>query len=332
MQNSPIAVLGAGSWGTALALLLARNQQEVHLWGYDSDEVQALINDGCNQHYLPGCMFPDNLHASNDLAAVLQTCQDVLIVVPSHGFRSTLEALKPHVNQQLRLAWATKGIDPEKNILLHQVIEEVLGDHIPHAIVSGPSFAKEVAVGLPTAVAVAGNDDKFVADLTQRLSNTHFRIYTNKDIIGVEVGGSVKNVMAIATGVADGLGFGANARSALITRGLAEMMRLGAAIGAQKATFMGLAGVGDLVLTCTDDQSRNRRFGLALGKGESLEQAEKDIGQVVEGINTAVQLHQMAEKYNVEMPITEQVYMMTQGHITAKQAFENLLSRELKPE
>jgi glycerol-3-phosphate dehydrogenase (NAD(P)+) len=330
-DKKAIAVLGCGSWGTALAIHLARNEQHVLLWGHDEKEVAALQADRCNTRYLPNINFPENLQVSSDLKNTLNHANDVLIVVPSHAFRSVLQQMKPLLKKDARIAWATKGLDPQSHQLLHVITKEILDD-IPSAVLSGPSFAKEVACGLPTAVTVASQTANYAKDLVNYFHNQTFRVYTSMDIAGVELGGAMKNVLAIAVGIADGLNFGANARAALITRGLAEMMRLGLALGAQRETLMGLAGVGDLVLTCTDDQSRNRRFGLAIGKGNNAQETEKNIGQVVEGIRTAKEVFYLAKQYNVEVPICEQVYRVLHEEVTPQAAVSALLSREQRGE
>ena len=285
---------------------------------------------GENRRYLPGRPLPEELQLYDELSC-LDGVQDLLIVVPSHAFRATLRAIKPRLSKGSRISWATKGLEPGSHKLLHQMVEEELGER-PMAVISGPTFAREVAEGLPTAVTVASNDEYFAMDLARRLHGARFRAYTSDDITGVEIGGAVKNVLAIAAGIADGLGYGANTRSALITRGLAEMMRLGVALGGKPETFMGLAGLGDLVLTCTDNQSRNRRFGLALGQGQNAEQALVEIDQVVEGIQTANEIRALAEKHQVEMPITDHVFRVLHDGMSAREAVASLLNRDLKPE
>ncbi|HHL45190.1 MAG TPA: NAD(P)-dependent glycerol-3-phosphate dehydrogenase, partial [Gammaproteobacteria bacterium] len=257
---------------------------------------------------------------------------DILIAVPSHAFREILSAIAPVVSPSTGIAWATKGLEPGSHKLLTEVAQEMVGNLRPLAVVSGPTFAREVAEGLPTAVTIAANDSRFSSKLAGHLHNGQFRPYTSDDMIGVSIGGAVKNVLAIAAGIADGLGFGANTRAALITRGLAEMMRLNKAVGGQRETLMGLAGLGDLVLTCTDDQSRNRRFGLYLGQGKSLEQARAAIDQVVEGMQTTGEVHALAREQGVEMPITEQVYGVLHQRRPPGKAVESLLAREQKTE
>lgn len=331
-NKTPIAVLGAGSWGTALAIQLMRNGAPVTLWGHNPDHVANIISRGENDRYLPGIALPEGLHVEASLELAVSNIQDILIAVPSHAFRSVLESIQPYLTSSSRIIWATKGLETGSGKLLHEVAEECLGDGVSTAVVSGPTFAKEVAEGLPTAVTVSSSDEKFAHDIAERLHSEFFRAYTSNDVIGVEVGGAVKNVMAIGAGIADGLGFGANTRTALITRGLAEMMRLGEALGGHRETFMGLAGLGDLVLTCTDDQSRNRRLGLALGRGEKLEDALAAIDQVVEGVQTAREIYDLAQSKDVDMPITEQVYVVLyEGH-SPRKAVHDLLNRVQKAE
>lgn len=326
-----IACLGSGSWGTALAIHLARNGQTVRLWGNEVAQVEKMAAERCNDYFLPGIILPEKIEFYTDLAKTLDGIQDILIAVPSHAFRSVLTQIQPLLAKNARIVWATKGLDPHNHDLLHIVAQEVLGN-IPLAVISGPTFAKEVAMGLPTAITLASTSQEFTQDLIQRFHNQKFRVYHTNDLVGVELGGAMKNVLAIAVGIADGLGFGANARSAIITRGLAEMVRLGLILGGQKETFMGLAGMGDLVLTCTDNQSRNRRFGLALGAGKQREPAEKEIGQVVEGIKTALEIHHLAKRKNVETPICEQVYKVLYENLTPREAVTALLSREPRAE
>lgn len=330
--EKPIAVLGAGSWGTALAIQLARSNGTVTLWGHDAKLMADIAEQRMNERYLPGIPLPNELVLSADLASSVSDTQDILVVVPSHAFHSVLTALRPHLVSGARVAWATKGLESGSGKLLHEVAQEVLGKNVPVAVVSGPTFAREVAEGLPTAVTVASSDKQFAADIAERLHSKTFRAYTSEDVAGVEVGGAVKNVLAIAAGIADGLGYGANARTALITRGLAEMMRLGEALHGQRETFEGLAGLGDLVLTCTDDQSRNRRLGLSLGQGKRLEDALAAIDQVVEGVQTAREVHDLALSQGVDMPITEQVYAVLYEARKPKDAVLALLNRDQKAE
>ena len=330
--DSTLAVIGAGSWGTALAVLLARNGVPTLLWGHEAEHVARLAKDRRNQEFLPAIEFPARVEPIGDLAAAVARAQDLLVAVPSHAFGDVLRAIAPRMRPGQRVAWATKGLEMGSGRLLHDVAGEALGDGHPLAVISGPTFAGEVARGLPTAVTVASHDAAFASDLAQRMRNDTFRAYTSDDMVGVQVGGAVKNVLAIAAGISDGLGFGANARAALITRGLAEIFRLGLELGGQQETFMGLAGLGDLVLTCTDDQSRNRRFGLALARGASPEQAKAQINQVVEGVPTARVVRRLASAQRVEMPITEQVYAILYQGCTPREAVQALFAREQKPE
>lgn len=327
-----MTVLGAGSWGTALAIQLARNGTRTLLWGRNPERMAAMAKSRSNERYLPDITFPDDLIPTSDLEQALDQADEILVVVPSHAFRSTLEAIAPRLRENLPLAWATKGLEPGTRKLLHQVVAETIGGNHPTAVISGPTFAREVAKGLPTAVTVASHNSDVADYFARRLHGAAFRAYTSNDVIGVELGGAAKNILAIAAGIADGLGFGANTRAALITRGLAEIMRLGQAMGAHQETFIGLAGLGDLVLTCTDNQSRNRRVGLGLGKGEPLDQVIESIGQAVEGVNTTPEIYQLAQEHGVEMPITEQVYRVLHEGLKPQQAVEALLHREQKQE
>jgi glycerol-3-phosphate dehydrogenase (NAD(P)+) len=326
-----MTVIGAGSWGTALAIQLAREGHATQLWGRDSLQIDAMRRVRRNERYLPDAAFPDSLSVTNDLIQALDGARDALIAVPSHAFRASLESIKPHLDQGTRIAWATKGFEIETGLLPHQVARQVLGSR-PGAVLSGPTFAKEVGAGLPTAMTVASHDERFAKELALRLSGPSFRAYTQSDILGVEVGGAVKNVIAIGSGIADGMGFGANTRVALITRGLAEMMRLGVKLGAARETFMGLAGLGDLVLTCTDDQSRNRRFGIALGRGQSLSDAQSGIHQVVEGLPAARAIYAVAQKLAVDMPICREIYRVMHEGKPVRAAVQELMGREVRSE
>ncbi len=328
----PIAVIGAGSWGTALALQLARGGRDIRLWDIDADNMKKVAVDRSNERYLPGVGFPDNLHPELDLNACLDNVQDILIVVPSHGLRETLKTIKPMLAPDIRICWATKGFELSTRQLPHQVAEDILGPDRPMAVLSGPTFAKEVAAGLPTAMTIAANDSEFASDLAEEISGENFRAYTGGDMIGVEVGGAVKNVLAIAAGLSDGLGFGANARVALINRGLVEMTRLGLALGAKQDTFMGLACMGDLVLTCTDDLSRNRRTGLALAAGKTIEEAQEEIQQVVEGVLAAKAVKGVAEHLGVEMPICLTLHNILYEELSPRDAVTALMGRALTSE
>jgi glycerol-3-phosphate dehydrogenase (NAD(P)+) len=331
MAPSRVAVLGCGSWGTALALRLGRNGHRVALWGHDPDQVAELIRDGENRRLLPGFAFGDSVEPVTDLGAAVEAAELCLVAVPSHGFASVVDQLPVGHIRRIGLTWATKGLDPQSGTLLHTIAGARLAD-TPFAVVSGPSFAAEVARNLPTAVTVASNDPALAGRLAGLLHGGRFRAYTSTDLVGVEISGAAKNVLAIATGIADGLGFGANTRAALITRGLSELMRLGSALGGERETFMGLAGVGDLVLTCTDNQSRNRRMGLALARGLDVEAAKREIGQEVEGVVTAGSIHALAGRLGIEMPISEQVHRVLYEGASPLEATAALLDREPKAE
>ncbi len=331
-EKPPIAVLGAGSWGTALALQFARNGRVVRLWGRDSAQLEDIDAERRNRRYLPGAEFPDNVNVFINLDDCLQGVRDILVSVPSHGLRETLTQIAPLLDDDARVCWATKGFELSTGKLPHQVASEVLGDERPVAVLSGPTFAKEVGDGLPTAMTIAANDPSFAGELATTLSGDNFRAYTSEDMVGVEVGGAVKNVLAIGAGISDGLGFGANTRIAMINRGLVEMTRLGVALGARTDTFMGLAGMGDLVLTCTDDLSRNRRMGLALASGKTIDEAQEEIQQVVEGVLAAKAVRQVAEEQAVVMPICNEIYRILYEGVSPGEAVGTLMSRGLKPE
>lgn len=332
-SDASMTVIGAGSYGTALAITLARNGHRVVLWGHNPAHIQALEVARCNQAFLPDVPFPDSLQLETNLAKALAASRNVLVVVPSHVFGDVLRQLKPYLRADARIVWATKGLEAETGRLLQDVAREALGATIPLAVVSGPTFAKELAAGMPTAIALASTDSEFADDLQRLLHcGKSFRVYSNPDFIGVQLGGAVKNVIAIGAGMSDGIGFGANARTALITRGLAEMTRLGTALGADPSTFMGMAGLGDLVLTCTDNQSRNRRFGMMLGQGMDVQSAQDSIGQVVEGYRNTKEVLALAQRYGVEMPITEQLWQVLYCGKDAREAALSLLGRTRKDE
>jgi glycerol-3-phosphate dehydrogenase (NAD(P)+) len=328
---STIAVLGAGSWGSALAIHLSvLNSESVYLWGHNKQHVLDMLESGSNKRYLPNINFSSNLIIEHDLKKFISVADIILIAVPSHAFGNILHQIHK-LGFQGDLIWATKGFEYQTGRLLHEVLEEVY-THSEYAILSGPTFATEVALGMPTAVTLASSNLIFAKTAAKLFHGKNFRVYTSNDVIGVEVGGAVKNVMAIAAGIIDGLGFGSNARAALITRGLVEMTRLGLALGGKRETFMGLAGLGDLTLTCTDNQSRNRRFGIALGEGKEAKIAHEEIGQVVEGEQSAFEVQRVALDRGIEMPITKCVCSILNGEITPSKAVELLFSREQKQE
>ena len=328
----PIVVLGAGSWGTALAIQFARGGGPTVLWGRAEDEPEKLARERVNTRYLPGAQFPPALAIEVSLKNALASGDDIVLVVPSSVLRAVLTEIRPLLGPKARVAWASKGFELSTGKLPHQVAQEVLGPSVPLAVLSGPTFAKEVGQGLPTAIAVASPDEEFARSLAERISSGGFRAYTQTDIVGVEIGGAVKNVLAIATGCSDGLGYGSNSRVFLITRGLAELMRLGVALGAKRETLMGLAGLGDLVLTCTDDQSRNRRFGRALAAGKPVDEAIAEIGQVVEGYYAAEAVHAVAKRLGVDMPICGYVYDVLHGKVPLQDVVAAMLARAVTPE
>jgi len=330
-RATPVAVLGAGSWGTALAVLLARNGVPTTLWGRTPQSVVDMAMARRNARYLPDLAFPDSLQLSGALEPTVRDAGTVLVAVPSHAFAELIDTAAPWIAPDTGIAWATKGFDPASGRFLHELVGERLPQHAA-AVVTGPSFAREVAIGLPTAVTVHSSDAEFARSVAQMLHSPLFRAYTGNDVVGAELGGAMKNVLAVATGVADGMQLGLNARAGLITRGLYEMLRLGAAIGARPETLMGLAGLGDLVLTCTGDLSRNRRLGLALGRGVPLQQAVAEIGQVVESVQTVDTVMQLATRYQVELPITSLVQRVLREELTPAEGMQALLSREQKPE
>lgn len=325
--SAPIAVLGSGSWGTALAIQFARAGKPTRLWGRDAAQLADMRAARCNRRYLPGADFPALLQVADTLDAALSGVSDVLVAVPSSGFRSFLTQLAPRLTPEVRIAWATKGFERDTGMLPHQVAHDVLGGGYTKAVLSGPTFAKEVGAGLPTAMVVASADADFAMRVAEDLASPGFRTYVSTDIIGVEIGGAVKNVIAIGAGLSDGLGFGANMRVALITRGLNEMTRLGVALGARERTFMGLAGLGDLVLTSTDDLSRNRRCGLALARGLSVDEAMREIGQVVEGYHAARVLREVAQRLALDLPICEGICRILFNGANGSDVVRELMAR-----
>ncbi len=330
-----LAVIGAGAWGTALAIHLARAGHRVNLWTHSAEQAALLELEQANNKYLAGIPFPEGLTVSNELAASLQQVDGVLVVVPSHVFRQTLLQISSLLPQDklVHFAWATKGFESDTALLLHQVVQQVFGSTQPMAVLTGPTFADEVAKGLPTAMVSASETVGEAEFWAQAFHYANFRMYTQQDMAGVEIGGAYKNIMAIATGLSDGLHLGANARAALVARGMAEMMRLGQALGANPETFMGLAGLGDLVLTCTDDLSRNRRFGLRLAQTQgTVDEVVASIGQVVEGVKAVKVVKQIADRYQLDLPIMEQVYRIVAGECSPQQAVQQLMARDGRSE
>jgi len=333
MADSPtIAVLGAGSWGTGLALQLDRSGSRSILWDRDTENLLKIRATRRNDRYLPGIEIPDSIVVELDVLAAVKAADHILLVTPSHAFASILTTIREVLVPGQGVSWACKGFEPGSGRLLHDVATQYLPEGTAQAIVTGPSFAKEVAMNLPTAVTVAGSDEVFTKVMANALHGGRFRAYTSNDMIGAELGGAVKNVMAVATGICDGMKLGDNARAALITRGLAEIMRLGAALNAKPETLMGLAGAGDLILTCTGDLSRNRQLGLKLGAGKTVEQAVEEIGQVVEGINSSAEVQRLAIAHNINMPISEQVNGIIHKGWDPVEGVVRLMTREQKAE
>ena len=332
LHKPAVAVLGSGSWGTALAVHLGRTGHRTILWGIETEELVAMTRDRVNARYLPGVRLPDRVEIEHDFERAVAEADQLLLVVPSHAFREVLTRARPLLKPGQRVAWATKGFEIATGLLPHEVADQVLGREVPTAVLSGPTFAKEVGAGLPSAMTVASRDPAYAMELAAGISGENFRAYASSDMVGVEVGGAVKNVLALGAGASDGLGYGANTRVALITRGLNEMVRLGLALGAKAETFTGLAGLGDLVLTCTDNQSRNRRCGMLLAAGKTLEQAQAEIGQVVEGVLAARAVHMVAERHRVELPICEQIYRVLYEGVSVQDALAALMARPIRAE
>jgi glycerol-3-phosphate dehydrogenase (NAD(P)+) len=325
-----ISVLGAGAWGTALALRLA-GHAPVNLWTRSAEHAQSMLQERENRRYLPGFVLPSGLTPSADLIRAAEGSDLLIAAVPSNGFRSLAAALC-EASVTTPIVWLCKGLETGSQKLPHAVLAEAWPGHPPAAVLSGPSFAQEVARGLPAALTVASPDADFARRVARELHDAKLRIYASTDVVGVELGGAVKNVIAIAAGIADGLGFGLNARAALLTRGLAELTRLGLKLGGRPETFMGLSGMGDLILTCTGDLSRNRQLGLRLAAGESLESALRDLGHVAEGATTALEVERLAQDLGVDMPITEAVKQILNQEVPPREAVAALLARNLKDE
>lgn len=321
-----ITILGAGSWGTALALYLARRGQTVRVWSIVQQEIEDMLATRENKRYMPGFILPNSIHPMIGLQQAIEGVDDILLVVPSVGFRDVLLMIKPYIHSKTHLICATKGLDAETGQLLHDVVADIFGSDQPFAVISGPSFAKEVAQGLPCAIHIASINEGLCQDLSLRFNSPLLKTHLTDDVIGVEIGGVTKNIIAIATGIADGMALGSGARSTIITYGLAEIIKLGLALGGQLETFIGLSGIGDLILTCSDDLSRNRRFGLAVGKGASVDSAEKEIGQVVEGKQNATIILKLAQEKNITMPVCTMVSQILHGKRQPKEAMQELLA------
>lgn len=323
-----ITVLGTGAWGTALAIHFAIHNHRVRMWSHNASHAQTMQESRTNDRYLAGFTLPDQLSVHSDIAEAITDSELVLIVTPVVGLRVSAELLKQHGGGHLPILTACKGFELDTGLLTYQVVQQVLPDNRQVGVLSGPSFAQELAKQLPCAVCLASENFEWIKQLTAQLNTNVMRLYANEDVLGVAVGGAVKNVMAIATGLADGLGCGLNARAALVTRGLAEITRLAVAMGAQQKTMMGLAGMGDLILTCTGALSRNRKVGLGLAEGKTLHQVLKEIGHVAEGVPTIDEVRNAAARYQIEMPITAMLYQLVRNELSAQDIVERLMQRE----
>lgn len=329
-----VTVLGAGSWGTAIAKLLADQGHHVRLWSRNEELSSQINSSRQNARYLPGIALPERLTCVSNLAEAARGASSIYFVVPSHGLREVARAISPHVERDTIVVSASKGIENESLLLMSDVLEQELGSLSKDRFcaLGGPSFAAEVAVGMPTAVCVASIGAETATHVQEEMSGDRFRVYTTDDVVGIELGGALKNVIAIAVGAADGLGFGHNARAGLITRGIAEITRLGVHLGAHPQTLAGLGGLGDLVLTCTGDLSRNRKVGLELGRGKTLEEVLSGMSMVAEGVKTARSAHYLGQREGVDMPITNEVYAALYQGKSPSEAVESLLSRALRAE
>ena len=332
---SSMAVLGAGSWGTALAIHFAKQDVPTVLWAHRASHVKSMAVDRCNKRFLEEVPFPKLLTVSDDIASICKANRDLCIVVPSIAFVDVLTLIKPHINNKWhRIYWATKGFDKQSGRWFIDILNDEFGVDMPKGLISGPTFAKEVALGLPCAITVSADacNQNLIDDFVSRFHTPYFRVYYNHDMLGTELGGALKNVLALACGMIDGLGLGSNAQAAFITRGFSELLRLGKAVGTQEKTLLGLTGLGDLILTCTDNKSRNRRFGLYLGQGDDFETAKQKVGQVVEGVETVYSIQRLAKDYNLECPIVAGIHsVITEEHSVAE-AMQLLLMRRPKEE
>lgn len=330
MGKEKTVVLGAGSWGTALALVLADNGSEVTLWSHNPDQVKEINESRTNKKYLPGIEIPGLITASSSLEEALVGTDTVILAVPTKAIREVTEKIGETAERPLTIVHVSKGIEPDTHLRISEMIKEEMPSEKLKAIVvlSGPSHAEEVSLRHPTTVAVSSENEKEAERIQDLFINQNFRVYTNPDVVGVEIGGALKNIIALAAGITDGLGFGDNAKAALMTRGLAEISRLGTKMGANPLTFAGLAGVGDLIVTCTSVHSRNWRAGNMLGKGQSLNEVLDNMGMVVEGVRTTKAAYQLADKYGVEMPITETLYKVLFEDLPAKEGAEILMARD----
>lgn len=332
MKQTKVTVFGAGSWGTALAIQLSRNSENfVTLWGHEPKALETIQTTHLNQTFLPDIPIPESIQLQSDLQRACAKMDVALIVVPSYAFTEFCQKLKPLINQAVPIFWATKGFNLATGALLHETVQELFPDNA-YGVISGPTFALEVAKGLPTAITCAGNSAVKTKQFAKALHGDNFRSYLSDDVIGVEVGGALKNILAIAVGITDGIGLGANTRAALMTRGLSEIMRYGLSVGGKRDTFMGLAGVGDLVLTCTDNLSRNRRFGLLLGAGKSIQESEVEVGQTVEGVRAAQALDRVMQHKELDLPVMKNVCDVLLRGKPPLQALKELQHRQMKAE
>lgn len=322
-----ITILGTGAWGTALGIHFALHQHTISMWTHNTQHAQTMQQSRTNQRYLSGCTLPENLTVFTNLAQALTNSELILIVTPVVGLRESVELIKQTGYGHLPILTACKGFELDTGLLTYQVVQQVLPENDKIGVLSGPSFAQELAQQMPCAVCLASENFEWITQLAAELNNCVMRLYANEDVLGVAVGGAVKNVMAIATGLCDGLGYGLNARAALVTRGLAEITRLAVAMGAKQKTMMGLAGTGDLILTCTGALSRNRKVGLGLAEGKTLHQVLKEIGHVAEGVPTIEEVHNAAVKYQIDMPITDMLYQLVRNELSAKDIVERLMQR-----
>lgn len=329
MLNEKVTILGAGSWGTALGIVLADNGHEVRLWSYNEDQVNEINTYRTNERYLPGIQLEGKIHAYAEMSSALHNVKTIVIAVPTKAVREVVRKIARIIKNPVIVVHVCKGIEPDTLKRVSEMITEEMPEHLMEDLVvlSGPSHAEEVSRRQPTTVAVSSKNIRAAEYIQDLFMNANFRVYTNEDIVGVEIGGALKNIIALAAGISDGLGYGDNAKAALITRGLAEISRLGTKMGANPLTFLGLTGIGDLIVTCTSVHSRNWRTGNALGKGKSLNQILEEMGQVVEGVRTTKAAVQLAEKYNVTMPISSILYKVLFENLKPKEAVDELMSR-----
>ena len=325
-------MIGAGSWGSALAIQLADNSREVNLYCRNKKCFKEIQDNRTNSRYLPNIIFPENINIFSNIEDSIRNANTLIIALPSETIRDTFLQLKNIINSKTGISWASKGLEVKSGLLIHSVCEEILGKKYPMAVISGPSFAVEVANKKPTAVTIASSSRSFRNQIARDLSSRNFRVYTSDDVIGSEIGGAIKNIIAIGAGISDGLNYGENAKIALITRGLHEIQKLGVALGAKKETFSGLSGAGDLFLTCTSNLSRNRRLGLALADGSSFSEFESKTLQVVEGLKASEAVHKLSKKMSISMPICEIIYQILFHQLDPKKAANMLMSRDLQDE